>query len=475
MILARAGPHGPVVHAADAAAAGRGVRLGARVVDARAIHPDLRVEPADPEGDAAALSALAIWARRWCPWTAPDGADGLVLDVTGSAHLRGGEAALLAEVEARLAALGYGARAAIAPTPGAARALARHGEARAICGPEELAARLAPLPARALGLDEAIGRLLDRLGLRTIGDLAAIPRAALARRFAQVSAETGPLTRLDRAMGRSPEPVDGPAEPRRFAASARLAEPVTDAEPHLPGLARDLCEALAGAGRGARRLRLTVHRADGGRRAAEVATARASRDPAHLARLVAGRLDRIDPGLGFDAIVLEAPRTEPLAAAQPGLDGAREAEGDLAALIDRLTARLGRGAVAWSTWRESHVPERFEARAPAIAAAPAAPPDLPRERPIRLLDPAEEIRVLYALPEGPPGRFVWRRVTFDVTRRQGPERIAPEWWRDRPGTRLRDYYKVEVADGRRFWIYREGLSGDGRGGAPRWLLHGFFA
>ena len=131
--------------------------------------------------------------------------------------------------------------------------------------------------------------------------------------------------------------------------------------------------------------------------------------------------------------------------------------------------------VRWSAWRQSHVPERVERRVPALGAVPADPPDPARERPVRLLDPAEEVRVIYAVPEGPPARFVWRRVEFDVLRREGPERIAPEWWCDRPGTRLRDYYKVEVRDGRRFWIYREGLAQDGRGGAPRWFLHGAFA
>jgi protein ImuB len=95
-------------------------------------------------------------------------------------------------------------------------------------------------------------------------------------------------------------------------------------------------------------------------------------------------------------------------------------------------------------------------------------------RPHRLLDRPEPIGVLYATPEGMPRRFIWRRVAHDIARVEGPERIAPEWWREPAHTRLRDYYRVEDKAGRRFWIFREGIAGDGRGGAPEWYLHGLF-
>ena len=337
------------------------------------------------------------------------------------------------------------------------------GAALPPCGPAELAERLAPLPVRALGLDAATVRLLERLGLRTIRALGAVPRDALMRRFADRPADRNPLVLLDRATGRLPDPVDGPRGRRRLAARARLAEPVPDAAPHLPALCEELGAALAEAGLGARLLQLTIYRVDGTWRSAEVATAGATRDPAHMRRLLEGRLDRIDPGFGFDLLTLEALRTEPLDPRQAGLGGKAEPAAEVDALLDRLTARLGPGRVMWSHWRESHLPERVEVRVPALGARPAAPPVVARERPLRLLDPAEEVRVLYAVPEGPPARFVWRRVRLEVARHEGPERIAPEWWRAGPGTRLRDYYKVEVTDGRRLWLYREGVLGDGRG------------
>jgi protein ImuB len=95
-------------------------------------------------------------------------------------------------------------------------------------------------------------------------------------------------------------------------------------------------------------------------------------------------------------------------------------------------------------------------------------------RPVRLLPAPEPIEVLYAVPDGPPARFRWRRVPYRIRRHQGPERVAPEWWDAPAHARLRDYYKVEVAEGARYWVFREGILGDGRGGEPGWFLHGMF-
>ena len=466
------GTHGPVVHAANPAAEEAGVARGARAVDARALCPSLRVEAADPPGDGAALESLALWCRRWCPWTAVDGPGGVMMDVTGSAHLRGGEGALMEEMGARLAALGLTARLAIAPTRGAAWALARFGEGREACAPEGLCARVAPLPVRALRIGGETVLLLRRLGLGTVGDLAAVPRLSLARRFART--EPSPLLRLDQMLGRVAEPLHCPDEPPRFLARAALSEPIQDPTPLLPALAAELCAMLAARGFGARRVLLTVFRSDGTVSSVEAATARATREAPHLARLFEGRLERIDPGFGFDLVTLGATVAEALPSRQPGLEGRRDEGEDLARLVDRLSARFGPRALLRPALRESHLPERLESWVPALGTPSSSAAPRPRPRPLRLFDPPEEVRVLYAVPEGPPAQFVWRRVAHRVTRFAGPERIAPEWWRDRPGTRLRDYYRVEDHEGRRFWMYREGLAGDGRGGLPRWFMHGAF-
>ncbi len=475
VVLATQGTHGPVVYAMNVEAVQRGVLEGARVVDVQAIHPDLHVEQADIEGDRKLLDRVAMWARRWCPWTVRDGVDGILLDITGAAHLFGGEARMLRDIGARFKMQGLSTRLAVAPTRGAAQMLARFGGGGVICGPDDVEVALAPLPVAALRIGEDTVRLLQRLGLKTLGRLMEVPRVALMRRFERMAAELNPLVLLDRALGRLGDPLNAPEDAVKWMARVRLPEPVIDPVPHLEGLAADLCRQMAKAELGARRLRLTIYRVDGEWRSRDVALASSSRDVAHLVRLMEGKLDGIDPGFGFDLLTLEAMGVEPLALHQDQLDGARDASADVAALLDRLTAKLGPEKITWSAWCESHLPERVERRVAALAGDVVAAPLILRERPLRLLNPAEEIAVLYAVPEGPPARFRWRRVAYLTARHEGPERIAPEWWRDRPGTRLRDYYKVEVRGGRRFWLYRQGILGDGRGGDPEWFLQGIFA
>ncbi|GIT92771.1 protein ImuB [Jannaschia pagri] len=487
LVLAAEGHHGPIIHAMTEAAAAMGATRGARVVDVRSLCPDLLALPADLAGDAAALGRMALWSRRWCPWSATDGADGLVLDTTGAAHLWGGEAAMLADMRDRLGDLGQEARLAIAPTHGAAWALARYGDPQEISHPDALRARLAALPVAALRLDAATLLTLRRLGLKRIGDLMLLPRATLDRRFGRDGkALMTPLRRLDQALGHLPEPVVSPAPPRRYRAVQRLAEPILDPQPSLPGLLRVLCNDLARDGQGLRALRLDLYHVDGQASVFEAVTARATRDPAHLFRLLERRFEGLDAGFGFDTLAVEATCVEPQTAAQTRLDGDDDADLATATLIDRLTSRMGPRAVQRSTPRPSHLPERAEIWRPTGDTPRAnrlAPGGLggggliapPRERPIRLLQAPEPIEVLYAVPEGPPVRFKWRRRPYLIRRHQGPERLSPEWWHATSTARLRDYYKVEVSDGARYWLFREGIAGDGRGGDPDWFLHGLFA
>jgi protein ImuB len=472
-VLATEGAHGPVIHAINRAARLAGIAPGARVVDMRAICPDLRVEYADIAGDRRTLDRLMLWSRRWCPWTVVDGADGLILDTTGSDHLLGGEAAMLEEMEARLSALGLTAQLAAAPTWGAAWALARHGPVRAICAEGGIAAAVERLPVAGLRLRGETLLLLQRLGLKTIGALAAVPRLSLARRFVRAALPANPLLRLDQVMGVMAEPVASVDAPVRIRAEARLAEPIQDPTHHLPSLCDALCAQLHHRGLGCRKLHLTVYRTDGEVSMVDLVIAAPSRDARHLHGLFKGKLDRINPGFGFDLITLDAGMVEPLGTLQTRLDGTAEHDLHLPRLIDRLAARFGTKAIRHPVLQASHVPERAENWGSSGTVNDTPPPA--RERPIRLLIKPEEIRVLYAVPEGPPAQFIWRRQTHRVARYAGPERIAPEWWNDRPGTRLRDYFKIEDQTGRRFWLYREGLHEDGRGGDPRWFLHGMFA
>lgn len=491
------GAHGPVLAAANPAAREAGVQPGQRATDARGICPALRIAPADPAGQAITLRRLAHWAQRWSPLTATDGEDGLWIDMTGALHLAGGEGeagerVFLADLRGRLRALGFSARAALAPTYGAAWALAHFTASGHPGGSgndgvrgnriegDMLDGALAPLPVAALRLDPATVQLLERLGLKTIGALAVVPRLSLARRFRSGMAGADPLLRLDQALGREAEPMEALEVRPHPHALRRLLEPVAhvgQVRLVLGDLADDLCAVLALEQRGVRRLRLEGFRVDGTIDGVEVALAEPCCDPAHMARLFDGRLERMEAGFGFDAFALTALWHEHVAPEGRDYLRAGRPQAALARLIDRLSMRLGEEAVRRPQAVESHVPERsvrWERALQGLAPADAVPPSPQLPRPLRLLDRPEAISVLYATPEGPPRRFVWRRMVHDVVRHEGPERIAPEWWRERSTARLRDYYRVEDKQGRRYWIYRNGAIGDGRGGPPDWYLHGIF-
>jgi protein ImuB len=353
-------------------------------------------------------------------------------------------------------------RVAIAPTAAAAWALSRFG-----------GVELAPLHVSALRLDPDTVRTLERLGLKTVGALIDMPRLALARRF---RGGEDVVDALDRMLGRKPEPLTAaPVDPPPRAL-LKLEEPATHPEASGQALERlipELVRQLQQRHLGARRLSLTGFRVDGSTAVASVATAIPSRDPKHLQRLLSDKAAMLDPEFGFDAFALTAEWTEQLGAAQDSLVEEPSGERELARLVDRLTVKLGPRRVRRPQAEESHLPERASGWVSALAKAePIESP--PVTRPQRLLDRPEAIDVIYATPEGIPRRFVWRRAVHDIARAEGPERIAPEWWRQPSSARLRDYYKVEDAEGRRYWIYREGLIGDGRGGAPAWFIHGLF-
>ena len=495
IVLTVEGTHGPIIHAVTQAAAERGARPGTRLTDARALDPALVALPADPDGDAALLERLARWAGRWSPLVEVDGANALRLEVTGIAHLFGGERGLVGDMRTRFAVAGLTTRIAIAPTATAAWALSHYGRAAAVICGKDTGAKLADLPVAALRLPPEAVRVLERLGLKTINTLAGIERRSLARRFREAD---NPVDALDRALGRKPEPLTAvPVNPPPRAL-LKLEEPATHPEAGTQALERlipRLVDQLERRRVGARRLSLTGYRVDGSISVASVATSIPSREPKHLQRLLADKAAALDPEFGFDAFALTAEWTEDLAAAQDSLVEEPDGVGEVAKLVDRLSVKLGAERVRRPVAVESHVPERASGWVAAVEvplplaggvrggpvpivrhALPPAP-SRKREgekRPHHLLDHPEAIAVVYATPEGLPRRFVWRRLVHDIARVEGPERIAPEWWRERSSARLRDYYRVEDEAGRRYWIFREGLVGDGRGGAPEWFMHGLF-
>jgi len=479
--------HGPRITAANAPAHAEGAAYSMMLADARTLCPHLQVRPSDPAGDLAFLERLAVWAQRWGPWSAIDPPDGLLVDVSAVAHLFGGERRLLADVTQRCTARGLSVRAAIAPTAGAAWALAHFAPASAILSPQDdIANRLADLPVAALRLDNDVLLVLRRLGLKRLGDLAGVGegstgRDGVHRRFRnRKSPAANPLIRMDQLMGHVPEPLLPVIPLTMPLVQRRLLEPIryrSLLDRVVEDLAADMARELEGRGEGARRLQLGLWRVDGEVVLRELELAAATRDPDHICRLFAARLDDVDAGFGIEMLRLRASWAEPLALAQSDLEAAAEEHGtSLSACIDRLTVRLGVEAVQRPILRASHIPERAQGWQPPLDAEPAQQEELAfHARPLKLLDRAERIAVLYASPDGSPRRFRWRGHVFEVARVEGPERIAPEWWRQKSSARLRDYYRVEDDGGRRYWIYRAGLAGDGRGGEPDWFLHGLFA
>ncbi len=509
-----------VLSSLNAAAEAEGLSVGQPLRDAQAICSGLLTRLRNPQAEAAFLGVLRRWAGQFSPWVAEEAPAALLLDISGCAHLFGGEAGLLEAAEAGAADLGLTLRAGIADTVGAAWALARYAgraaashrsgdaveqEARAtrsravkrrhwerggaapsrvstasvaerIAGHGKAHAALAPLPVAALRLEPALVEELARLGLRLVGDLAGQPRAALGRRFGK-----GLVLRLDQALGSAAEPLSPAPPPRAFAVRLTLPEPIGLAEDLSAALDRllpRLCDHLKSAGLGARLVRLEAHRADGTRQGIEAGLARPAADPDRLRPLVAMKLPEIEAGFGIDMIRLEAIRTEPLHDRQStGHLAAGQAVSERLAkstamddLVTRVGARIGLEAVTRRHPGESHLPEKSAQVLGAAWSDPAGHwprPGVPR--PLVLWRP-EPVQA----PERPdiPDRFRWRGQDKEVTRAEGPERITREWWLDDPDWRTgtRDYWRVSCRDGDRLWLYY----GHGAEMSAGWFCHGSF-
>lgn len=463
-----------VVTGADEAAARLGIRRGMAIAEARILVPGLAIVDADPRADAEALERLAVWALRFSPTVAADPPDGLVIDTTGADHLHGGEAAMLADMVARLAAAGIEARAAIADTRGLAHAAARFSGRSTLClasGITERAVRR--LPIAALRLDPATVEGLLVLGFERAGDLLDRPRAPLVLRFG-----TDLGRRLDQALGLAAEPID-PVRPEGVVESSRVfAEPIGAAETigrAIGELVDALVATLEEHGLGARRVDLFFGRVDGTPAAIRVGLARPIRDALRLTRLLRDKIETVDPGFGIETMRLAATATEPLAARQRVSSLVDAAEPDLADLIDTLANRVGEGRIHRFVPVASDVPERSVARVPALTPDDGAgwPGEWPR--PARLLARPEPIETMALLPDHPPVWFVWRDTRRRIARADGPERIFGEWWlRDAETEGVRDYFRVEDETGERFWIFRAGDGENPATGSHRWFLHGFF-
>ena len=455
------------------------------LADARALVPEVAVQADEPAATAKLLAQLADWCGRYTPWTAVDAQDGIWLDTAGCAHLFGGEASMISDLLSRIAGFGFEVQASVAPTPGAAWALARFASGTVIVEGKELRKRLGRLPVAALRLGVETVASLNRLGLRCIGDLYELPRVSLMSRYGE---EVG--KRLNQALGHIAEPIS----PRRYVAPFRsqlaFAEPIGHADDIARGLDHlltDLSQQFGRMDRGGRHLELSLFRVDGSIQQIGIGTARATRDPQHLSRLFSEHLTTLDPGFGIETMTLSAPVTDKLVPNQSVFaNDSGKATEPMSALMDRLGNRLGFGRLQRLQSAASHLPERAQRFLPISLEGSEvdrkvwSDGDISSHRPVRLLfDPELMISLTPRQEDGtPPAVFKWRHRLYQLRRMDGPERISPEWWRqDRNWNGgPRDYWRIEDADGQRLWLYRE-ENGCKEAGSDKaqWFVHGILA
>lgn len=481
LILSLKDANARIVYAVDGNAARAGLKAGMPLASAQAIVNAATALEADLPGDATLLSQIADWCDRFTPFVALDPPHGLLLDITGTDHLFGGEQAMLNTICRAFRNQGFLCYGAIAGTEAAARALARFANGT-IAAPGDEAATTAPLPTAALDLDERDTHALVRAGLKTIGMVAARTRNELMARFGKEM-----VFKLERALGKREKPIS----PRRilpaFAAERRFPEPIVSEDfiaEAILGLATSLTDVMEERGQGARLLEARFFRTDGQVRRIEVETAKPLRDPVVIAKLFRTRLDALadplDPGFGFDLVRLAAVQAERLVLESVGLDAKPDEEKEIAYLIDRLAARFGSHRMLVFQPQDTHIPEAAGVAVPAQHADKTSiewdvrNASEPPRRPIRIFAHPEPIEATAQVPDGAPIRFKWRGVSHRVTRAEGPERIAMEWWQTYDHKPTRDYFRVEDEGGQRFWLYREGLYIH-ETMQPRWFLHGLFA
>lgn len=460
-----------IVTAANALAQKKGVEAGMVLADARAMIPALQYFDDEPDRAAKLLTALAEWCIRYSPAVAIDSPDGLMIDATGCAHLWGGESEYLAHIGQRFKNFGYDTRSAIADTLGAAWAIARFGNSARIVEPGGQTNALLLLPPAALRIEAGLVERLEKLGLRQISQFISMPRTALRRRFGQPL-----LKRLDQAMGAEEETIQpvNPIEPyQERLPCLELIMTATGIQIALERLLDSLCQRLMMEEKGLRLAIFKCHRVDGKTEQVEIGTNRPSCNSRHLFRLFENKITGIEPALGIELFILEAPKVEDLPPVQRKLfeQGAGLNDNALAELLDRLAGKIGGHHIHRYVPDEHYWPERCYKLAAKLEEEPQTSWKSSRPRPLQLLPQPEPIEVSAPIPDYPPMNFRYREKLHKILKADGPERIEPEWWLQ--DGQHRDYYCVEDEDGHRYWLFRLGHYDAAK--TYRWFVHGFFA
>lgn len=457
-----------VVTAANALAETQGIYGGMALADARAISPELQALDDKPDLNNQLLKRIAEWCIRFTPIAAIDLPDGIILDVTGCTHLWGGDERYLKDIVKRLMDRGYMVRGAIADTIGAAWATSRFGIDRCIIQPGQQSEALLSLPPSALRLEIDTVERLHKLGLRQIKDFIGMPRAALRRRFGNLT-----ITRLNQALGIEEEFIQ-PVEPlAAYQERLPCLEPIVTAtgiEIALEQLLKGLCNRLQKEQKGLRVAKFKCYRVDGKIEAIEIATNSPSRNARHLFKLFEIKICTIEPALGIELFVLEAAKVEEHTAAQQKLWQARFGLDNinLSELIDHIAGKVGSDVIHRFLPEEHYWPERSFKPALSLQEQKSTEWKLDRPRPLQLLSAPEEIEVTAPVPDYPPMLFRYKGKLHKIKKADGPERIEQEWWIQEG--QHRDYYAIEDEDGNRYWLFRLGHYNEDY----KWFIHGFF-
>lgn len=459
-----------VVKAVNQLAEAKGIYTGMVVADCRAVLPQLQVLDDDPQQADKLLNALAEWCLRYTPVVSIDRPEGLILDISGCAHLWGGESIYLNDIITRLNAYGYNVRVAIADTIGAAWAISRYGKPSAIIATGGQMQAILPLIPAALRLEKPILERLEKLGLYTIESFIKMPRSALRRRFG-----TTLLTRLDQALGQDMEIIESIKPIQPFQERLPSFEPIrtaTGIEIALNKLLESLCKRLVNEEKGLRNCTLKGFRIDNNIQQIKIATTRPSRNIKHLFKLFEIKIPTIEPALGFELFLLEATVVEELTAAQEALwnTASNHDEMAVAELLDKLAGKVGMNTIHRYLPDEHYWPERSIKLAAILSEQATTKWRIDIPRPVHLLPKPEVIEVMVPIPDYPPVLFHYKGQPHNVIKADGPERIEQEWWLEQG--LYRDYYCVEDEEGARYWLFR---SGSYDMGDPKWFIHGFFA
>lgn len=461
-----------LITAANSLAEKQGIRPGMAVADAKAIVPSLEVVDEIPGKAEKLLKALGEWCIRYTPAIAIDMHDGLILDISGCAHLWGGERAYLGTIIKVLRSKGYDARGAMADTVGAAWAVARFAKVNPIVGPGKQTDALLSLPPAALRLEPIILDRLQKLGFYTIKSFIGIGRSALRRRFGE-----GFLLRLNQALGNEDEPLQllQPVEPyQERLPSMEQIRTAIGIEIAIKKLLEALCRRLQGEGKGIRTAVLTCYRIDGKIIKTDIGTNRATYNINHLFKLFELKIATIEPALGIELFVLDAPKVDEVEAGQELLwsaEGCGLEDSNLVELLDKLSNKIGANNIHRYLPQERYWPERSIKLAQSLQEKRTAAWRTDKPRPSLLLPRPERIEVTAPVPDYPPILFRYKNEVHYIKKADGPERIEREWWIE--AGEHRDYYYVEDSAGKRYWVFRSGhYSGDQN---DQWFIHGFFA